>query len=279
MDWKKDVRDFLVSRRARVTPARAGLPDPGGERRVPGLRREEVAALAGVSTDYYTRLERGNIASASDGVLDAIARALLLDDAERAHLFDLARTRARGSRHSAKQVRPSVRRILDAMDVPAMVQNAAQDVVAANALGRAFYAPHFEAGPRPNIARFVFLDPRAREFYVDWELTRRTCAAMIRRDLGRDPANADLAALVGELSARSATFAQDWARHNVHVHRTGTKAFRHPRAGLVEVDFDVFELPGDDNLIMVTYSAAPGTPAADALALLAMDSPTAADIA
>lgn len=274
MDWKKDIRDFLVSRRARVTPEQAGLPDFGGERRVPGLRREEVAMLAGVSTDYYTRLERGNIGGASESVLDAIAKALLLDDAERAHLFDLAHAvpatvRKSRPQHSLKRVRASVQRILDALDAPAIVHNAGQDLIAANTLGRALYAPMFDTDGQPNIARFIFLDPRAQDYYADWELARRTTASMMRMEVGRNPLDADLTALIGELSARSATFAKDWARQNVHVHRTGSKTFRHPDVGPIDVDFDVFEMPGESGLMIVTYSVEPGTPSADAMALLA----------
>lgn len=274
MDWKNEVREFLVSRRARVTPEQAGLPRWGGERRVPGLRREEVAMLAGVSIDYYTRLERGNIRGASDSVLDAVARALLLDEAERAHLFNLARdvpatVRKSRPRHSAQHVRTSVQRILDAMDTPAHVQNARQDLIAANALGRALYSPHFDTGQQPNVARFIFLDPRAQDFYVDWPLARRISAAMLRREAGRNPLDSDLTALVGELTARSAIFAKDWARQNVHIHRTGTKQFRHPDVGLIDVDFDVFEMPGESGLMIVTYSTEPGTPSADAMTLLA----------
>ncbi|WP_017569193.1 helix-turn-helix transcriptional regulator [Nocardiopsis halotolerans] len=270
---KKTVREFLVSRRARVTPQQAGIPSYGDDRRVPGLRREEVAMLAGVSIDYYTRLERGNIRGASDGVLDAIARALMLDEVERAHLFDLARAasgpRARPAGPPAGGVRPSVQRMLDSMDTPAVVHNARQDLVAANRLGRALYAPHFDTGRRPpNMARFVFLDPRARDYYVDWPLARRTTAAMMRLEAGRNPLDKELTALIGELSACSTVFAQDWARHNVHSHRTGTKSFRHPDVGLVEVNFDVFEPTGEDRLWIVTYTVEPGTPSADAFALL-----------
>ncbi|MGI5122350.1 helix-turn-helix transcriptional regulator [Marinactinospora thermotolerans] len=269
---KKTVREFLVSRRARVTPEQVGLPVYGDDRRVPGLRREEVAMLAGVSVDYYTRLERGNIGGASESVLEAIATALMLDEVERAHLFGLARaaagTRRRRSARPAGGVRSSVQRMLDAMAVPAVVHNARQDLVAANRLGRALYAPHFDTDQPPNIARFVFLDPRARDYYVDWPLTRRTVAAMMRLEAGRAPLDEGLTSLIGELSARSAVFAQDWARHNVHSHRTGTKSFRHPDVGLIEVAFDVFEPTGDDRLWIVTYTAEPGTPSADAFALL-----------
>ncbi|MEH1017781.1 helix-turn-helix domain-containing protein [Micromonospora sp. CPCC 206060] len=171
---KDDVREFLISRRANITPAQAGLPDYGGERRVPGLRREEVAMLAGVSLDYYTQLERGNLRGASESVLNAIARALQLNDVEREHLFDLARTAtstsaARKHKLEKPAMRASVQRVLDNLAVPAVVYNARQDLIASNLLGRALFSPHFEAD-KPNLARFVFLDPRARDYYVDWPL-------------------------------------------------------------------------------------------------------------
>lgn len=283
MNGKKDVREFLMTRRARVSPEQAGLPDYGEERRVPGLRREEVAMLAGVSIDYYTRLERGNIGGASESVLDAIARALRLDDAERAHLFDLARAVQGGTRgastRSAPAVRTSVRRVLDAMDTPAVVHNARQDIVAANALGRALYSPHFDTERQPNTARFVFLDPRARDYYVDWPRACHTVAAMMRLEAGRNPLDEDLTALIGELSSLSAEFRTDWGRHNVHEHRTGVKSFRHPDVGLVDVAYDVFEMPGETGLMLVTYSVEPGTPSADAFALLATLAATRADAA
>jgi transcriptional regulator with XRE-family HTH domain len=269
---KKTVREFLVSRRAKVTPAQAGIPVYGEDRRVPGLRREEVAMLAGVSIDYYTRLERGHITGASDSVLEAVARALMLDEVERAHLFDLARSapgaQAAPAPPPAGAVRPSVQRMLDSMATPAIAHNGHQDLVAANRLGRALYAPHFDTDRTPNTARFVFLDPRARDYYLDWPLARRTTAAMMRLEAGRNPLDEGLTALIGELSARSNVFAQDWARHNVHSHRNGTKSFRHPDVGLIEADFDVFEPAGAERLWIVTYTVEPGTPSADALALL-----------
>ncbi|MFI2485497.1 helix-turn-helix domain-containing protein [Promicromonospora kroppenstedtii] len=273
MSTKDEVRDFLVSRRANVTPQQAGIPS-FGERRVPGLRREEVALLAGVSLDYYTRLERGNIRGASESVLEAIARALRLNDAEREYLFDLARTApagvaARTRRPAPQAVRTSVQRVLDHMTVPAVVHNATQDIVAANLMGRALYAPHFDTEGTPNMARFIFLDGRAQDYYVDWPLARRTAAAMMRLEAGRDPLNADLTALVGELSTRSPQFRADWAGHDVHEHRTGVKSFRHPEVGVIEVAFDVFEMPGEAGLQIVTYSAPPGTDSADRFALLA----------
>jgi transcriptional regulator with XRE-family HTH domain len=272
MSSKDEVREFLVSRRANVTPEQAGIPAFGEDRRVPGLRREEVAMLAGVSLDYYTRLERGNIRGASESVLNAIASALRLNDVEREYLFDLARTAPPGVRSRkppARAVRTSVQRVLDNMAVPAIVSNANQDLVAANLMGRALYAPHFDTEGTPNIARFVFLDPRARDFYVDWALARRVVAAMMRLEAGRDPLNGELTALIGELSTRSPRFRKDWAGHDVHEHRTGVKSFRHPEIGVIEVAFDVFDMPGEAGLHIVTYSVPPGSDSADKFALLA----------
>jgi transcriptional regulator with XRE-family HTH domain len=273
MSSKDAIREFLISRRANVTPAEAGIRDVGGERRVPGLRREEVAELAGVSLDYYTRLERGNIRGASDSVLGAIARALQLNDVERAHLYDLARAAAvagaegdaRG--HADQRVRGSVQRVLDNLTAPAVVCNARQDLVAANVMGRALLSPHFEAN-RPNLARFIFLDSRARDYYVDWPLACRLTAAMLRYQAGRDPLNAELTALVGELSMRSPQFRADWADQDVHEHRTGTKVYRHPEVGEVEVTYDVFAMPGEPGLSITTYTAEESSETADKLALL-----------
>jgi hypothetical protein len=267
------VREFLISRRAHITPAQAGLPDVGGERRVPGLRREEVAMLAGVSVDCYTQLERGNLRGASDSVLDAIARALQLDDVERAHLFDLARatpraSSRRGSTPGRPAVRSSVQRVLDNLAVLAVGYNSQQDLVASNLMGRALFAPLFESD-QPNLARFIFLDPRARNYFADWPLARSMTAAMLRLEAGRDPLNSDLTALIGELSTLSPQFRRDWADRDVHEHRTGRKVYRHPELGELEVTFDVFELPGEPGLSIATYSVEDATPAADRLALLA----------
>jgi transcriptional regulator with XRE-family HTH domain len=273
MSKKDEVREFLISRRAHVTPEQAGLPDFGGERRVPGLRREEVAMLAGVSVDYYTQLERGKIRGASESVLNAIARALQLNDVEREHLFDLARTTpttpAALSRQRARpSVRTSVQRVLDNMTLPAVVFNAQQDLIAANLMGRALFAPHFKA-EKPNLARFIFLDPRARDFYLDWPLARSMTAAMLRLEAGRDPLNEDLTALIGELSTLSPQFRTDWGKQNVHLHRTGQKVYRHPEVGEIDITFDVFEQPGESGLSICTYSVEEGSPSADRLALLA----------
>lgn len=271
MSRKDDVREFLISRRAHVTPEQAGIEVGGEDRRVPGLRREEVAMLAGVSPDYYTRLERGNLRGASDSVLEAVARALRLDDVEREHLFDLARpapARRKTARPAAPtSVRPSVQRVLDSMTAPAIVVNAQQDVVAANALGRALFAPHLDS-ERPNLARFIFLDERARDFYVDWPLACSLTAAMLRFEAGRDPLNDALTALVGELATRSPQFRNDWAQRDVHEHRTGEKTYRHPEVGELDLAYDVFDLPGEPGLSMCTFTAAASSVTAERLALL-----------
>jgi transcriptional regulator with XRE-family HTH domain len=270
-----DVREFLESRRARITPERAGLPDYGGIRRVPGLRRGEVAMLAGVSAEYYTRLERGNLSGVSESVLESLSRALELDEAERSHLFDLARaasaspTRAR--RRRPQHVRASVQRILDAMTgAPAFVRNDRLDVLATNQLGRALYSPLYEnAVGQINHARFIFLDPAAHEFWGNWDKAASDTVAILRQEAGRDPHDRALSDLIGELSTRSETFRTLWAEHNVRFHRTGTKVFHHPVVGDIELSFEGMELPGDSGLTLLAYSAEPGTPSADALTMLA----------
>lgn len=271
MNRKDDVRKFLVSRRANVTLAQAGLPDFGDERRVPGLRREEVAQLAGVSIDYYTRLERGNIHGASESVLNAIARALHLTDVEREHLLDLARTTSMTSNtttsNGATAVRHSVQRVLDKLAVPAVVYNSRQDLVASNLLGRALFSPHFESD-RPNIARFIFLDSRAKDYYADWPLACSLTAAMLRYEAGRDPLNAEITELIGELATRSPQFRKDWADQDVHEHRTGQKVYCHPEVGDIDLTYDVFEMPGAPGLFIGTYTPEEGSESADKITLL-----------
>ncbi len=274
MDTRNEIRDFLISRRARITPERAGLPAYGGNRRVAGLRREEVALLAGVSVDYYTRLERGNARGASDTVLDALARALQLDEAEHAHLFDLARAAnapARAHRRPARQqVRPSVQRILDSMTTaPAYLRNPRLDILATNRLGKALYSPLFADPARPaNHARFIFLDPRATEFYVEWERQAHDTVALLRAEAGRSPYDRALSGLIGELSTRSETFRTWWAAHNVRFHRTGVKRFHHPVVGDLTLAFEALNLTAD-GLRITAYTAEPGSPSQDALNLLA----------
>jgi len=276
MDNGNEMRDFLASRRARITPEQAGLPAYGGNRRVAGLRREEVALLAGVSIDYYTRLERGRAPGASDSVLEGIARALQLDEAERAHLFDLARAAAgpavlRAPRRPApQQVRPSVRRVLDSMAAPAYVRNARLDILAANRLGAALFAPVLSSPAQPaNNARFLFLDPVAREFYSGWERQAQDVVAMLRTEAGRSPYDKGLSNLIGELSTRSEHFRTWWAAHNVRFHRTGVKRFRHPVVGDLTLTYEALDLAADAGLRISAYSAEPGTPSDDALKVLA----------
>ncbi|WP_305787206.1 helix-turn-helix transcriptional regulator [Symbioplanes lichenis] len=278
MDHRSETRDFLTTRRNRITPGQAGLPDYGGTRRVPGLRREEAALLAGVSVDYYTRLERGNLSGVSESVLEALARALRLDEAEREHLYDLARQAgggpARSRRRRAPQhVRPEVRHLLDAMTgAPAYVRNGRLDVLAANALGRAVFAPVFEAGDAagtPNLARFIFLDPASHDFYRDWEQLAQDVVALLRGEAGRDPYDRNLTDLVGELSTRSDQFRTWWAAHNVRQHRTGVKHFRHPLVGDLTLAYESLDLTADQGLRLNAYSAVPGSPDREKLDVLA----------
>ncbi len=278
MENDSEVREFLMSRRARVSPELAGLPS-GVHRRVPGLRRSEVAALAGVSVEYYSKLERGAIAGASASVLDAIARALQLDDTERAHLFDLARAAdgipasGRPRRRSTKQSgsRPSLAWALEAItDGVAFVRNSHQDLLATNALGRAFYSPVIGEGGRvPNLARFQFLDPTSRDFYPDWDLFAEMCVAIMRAEAGRDPHDRGLQDLVGELSTRSETFRTLWGAHNVRTHGSGTKRFNHPLVGEMVLAYEELAITADPGLVFMIYTAEPGSPSAERLRLLA----------
>jgi len=274
MDTKSEVREFLTSRRARITPEQAGVT-AYGERRVPGLRREEVAVLAGVSVDYYTRLERGNLSGVSEGVLEALARALQLDEAERAHLFDLARaaqpTTPARRRRRRQQVRPGVQRMLDAMTgAPAFVSNARLDILATNRLGRVLYAEMFEGAVQPpNTARFTFLDPSATDLYVDWERVANEVVAILRSGAGRDPHDRDLSDLVGELSTQSETFRKLWAGHNVRIHDTGVKKFHHPVVGDLSLTYETTQLSADTGLTMFAFTAEPGSKSEEGLNLLA----------
>ncbi|WP_436532649.1 helix-turn-helix transcriptional regulator [Actinoplanes sp. HUAS TT8] len=274
MDNRAEIREFLASRRAKITPEQVGLPAGTGLRRVPGLRREEVAVLAGVSTDWYVRLEKGHIDGVSDDVLDAVARALHLDDAERLHLFNLARAakpqRANRTRRTPPALHDSVRRVIDAMSTPAFVRNGRLDVLAINTLGRALYAPVFEDPTRPaNMARFCFLDPASQTFYPDWAQVARATVAVLRAAAGRDPHDRDLTDLVGELATRSDVFRTEWASHNVTLHQHGHKHFQHPIVGRIDVTFDSMPLPADPGLTLTAYSTEPGSPSEQALNLLA----------
>ena len=276
MDTRAEIREFLTSRRARITPEQAGLRTYGaGSRRVPGLRREEVALLAGVSVDYYTRLERGNVVGASETVLEALVRALQLDDVERRHLFDLARasqhTTARRRRRARQQIRPAVQQMLDAMaTVPAFVRNGRLDIVGTNRLGRALYSLHFDSDAQPpNTARFVFLDERSTGFYPEWDGVAADSVAILRAEAGRDPHDRELSDLVGELSTRSELFRTLWAAHDVRIHGAGVKRMHHPLVGALDLNYESMEIVADPGLAMFIYTAEPGSRSAEALSLLA----------
>lgn len=279
MDNRDEVKDFLRTRRARLTPAAAGLTAFASNRRVPGLKRSEVADLAGVSVEYYAQLERGNLAGVSESVLDSLARALQLDEAERTHLSDLARDAGPGARARRKpapgQVRPNVQRLLDLMGqtVPVIINNGRLDLVAANPLGRALFSPVYAtphpAGSPANHARFTFLDDRARDFWIDWDRAADDAVAQLRTEAGRDPHDRALTDLVGELSTQSPPFRTRWAAHDVRLHRTGRKHFRHPDVGELHLDFEVLDLPADPGLTLITFTSPAGSPDEDALRMLA----------
>jgi transcriptional regulator with XRE-family HTH domain len=274
VDTKQEIREFLTSRRARITPDQAGLA-AYGSRRVPGLRREEVAVLAGVSAPYYTRLERGDMNGVSESVLAALARALRLDDAERAHLYDLARAAhpmpPRPRRRQSKQgLRPEIQWMLDAITgAAAFVSNERLDILAANQLGRALFSELYAAPGRPvNTARFVFLDPRAEASYGDWDRVATESVAILRSAAGRDPYDRDLSDLVGELATQSEAFRTRWAAHNVRFHNTGVKRFHHPDVGELHLSYNRLDLAADSGLTLFTYTAEPGSRSEEALKLL-----------
>ncbi|MFF3711230.1 helix-turn-helix transcriptional regulator [Streptomyces phaeochromogenes] len=284
-DFRAEIREFLGTRRARVTPEQAGLPAYGGDRRrVTGLRREEVALLAGISSEYYTRLERGNATGVSESVIDGIAQALQLDEAERIHLLDLLRgagpTRPPRRRPAQQRVRPAVQRVLDSMSgTPAFVLSGRLDILAANALGRALFSPVYatpadstgSADPArpPNNARFVFLDPHATEFFRDWDEVANDTVAMLRAEAGRDAYDRRLTDLIGELSTRSEEFRRRWAAHNVRIHTTGAKRLHHPIVGDLDLPFETFPLGTDPSQLLLTYTAEPASRSQEALNLLA----------
>jgi len=275
VDAKSEIREFLTSRRARVTPEHASLTSYG-PRRVPGLRRSEVATLAGVSIEYYTRIERGNLTGVSESVLEALVRALQLDDAERAHLFDLARaarpTTPTGRRRSPKlRVRSDVQWTIDAMTgAAAFVFNGRLDILAANQLGRALFSELYVDSARPvNAARFVFLDPRARDFYADWDRAAGETVAILRAEAARDPDNCDLSDLVGELATKSEEFRTLWAVHDVRLHTLGVKHLYHPVVGDLSLNYTGLEVTADPGLTIYVYMAEPGSKSAESLNLLA----------
>lgn len=277
MDTKAEVREFLMTRRARLTPEAAGITT-SGTRRVAGLRRSEVASLAGLSVEYYARIERGAIGGASSSVLDALSRALQLTDTEHAHLLDLARaadgvpTSGRPRRRAERITPPriSLQWALDSItDGVAFVRNRRQDLLATNELGKAFYAPVIGDGGRvPNLARFQFLDPLSREFYPDWDLFAQMCVSIMRAEAGRDPHDKGLQDLVGELSTRDETFRRLWGAHDVRTHGAGTKRFHHPVVGEVHLAYEELVITADPGSVLMVYTAKPGSPSADRLRLL-----------
>jgi transcriptional regulator with XRE-family HTH domain len=274
-DVRGQIRAFLSTRRARISPEQAGLPVYHRDRRrVSGLRREEVAVLAGISTEYYTRFERGNATGVSESVIDGIAHALQLDDAERTHLLDLIRTagttRPPRRRPAPQRVRPAVQRIIDSMTgTPAFVLNGRLDILAANALGYALYSPIYADPVRPaNNARFIFLNRHTTEFFRDWDKIANDTVALLRAEAGRDPHDRKLSDLIGELSTRSDEFRVRWAAHNVQIHTTGVKLIHHPVVGDLDLPFESFPIPADPSQSLLTYTAEPGSPSQDALSLL-----------
>ena len=284
-ELRSDVREFLTSRRAKITPLQAGLP-AGRNRRVPGLRRTEVASLAGMSVEYYSRLERGNLAGVSDEVLEALSRALELDEAERAHLYDLARAAASRptprKRAQPEAVRQSLQATLDAIaTAPAIINNGRGDMIAANVLARALFSEMYVSSPRRpvNNARFVFLDPRSTAFYRDWSKAADDTVAILRTQAGQDPHNRDLSDLVGELSTQSEDFRIRWAAHNVRQHFTGTKRVRHPAVGDIELTYEVFDVSTDEDLRLIVYTTQTGSTSEDALKVLASWAATQTQIA
>ena len=276
MDIAKGIRDFLTTRRARITPEEVGLP-PGRRRRVPGLRREEVAQLAGVSTEYYIQIERGKVGGVSDEVLRAVATALRLSDDETVHFFDLARAAiggrevTRSKRTAGHSVPDGVQALMDSMvGSPAIVMNGSLDILTANALGRALYAPLFDrATGAPNLARFVFFDSFAGKIFPDWERTADEAVGLLQAEAARSPHSHAVTQIVGELATRSEEFRARWAAHNVTAHRHGTKRFRHPEIGELTLTYNVFAISAVPGLSLVGYSAAPDSPSAHAIQILA----------
>jgi transcriptional regulator with XRE-family HTH domain len=275
-DVRGQIREFLSTRRARISPGQAGLPVYGGDRRrVSGLRREEAAVLAGISSEYYIRLERGNATGVSESVIDGIAHALQLDEAERAHLLDLIRAAATARpprrRPAPQRVRSTVQRVLDSMSgTPAFVLNRRLDILAANELGFALFSPIYADPARPpSNARFIFLDPHATEFFRDWNKIANDTVALLRAEAGRDPYDRRLSDLIGELSTRSDEFRVRWGAHNVRIHTTGVKLIHHPVVGDLDLPFESFPLAADPSQSLLTYTAEPGSPSQDALSLLA----------
>ena len=287
MDPRTELRNFLSTRRARISPEAAGLAAAGGHRRVPGLRREEVALLAEVSVEYYTRLERGRASGVSDSVLDSIGDVLQLDDVEQSHLRRLIRGASADAavqgRPAPQELRPSLHYLLDAIEgAPAFIRDGRLNLLGANELGRSLYSPHYrahaEAAGRSengdvqaagaNIARFVFLDEGARTFYTDWEKVAGDIVATLHAEAGRVPDDGELRELVVELCSGSGHFRRLWEAHDVMDQRAGILRLHHPVVGDVEVFMEATPLAADPGLTLVVLPVAPGSPSARALARL-----------
>ena len=276
MDTAKDIREFLMTRRARITPEQVGL-HPGVRRRVPGLRREEAAQLAGVSTEYYTQIERGNVSGVSDEVLHAVSKALRLSDDETAHFFGLVRARV-GNRTPSRTKRAAVHKLPDGVQAlidgmaasPAIVMDGNLDILAANSLGRALYAPVFDrAVGRPNLARFIFFDSTAAQVFPDWKSTADEAVGLLQAEAVRAPQSPAITHIVGELATQSVEFRTRWAAHNVTAHRHGTKRFCHPEFGNLTLTYNVFEVTAAPGLFLVGYTAEPNTTSSEAISILA----------
>ncbi|MGW1736825.1 helix-turn-helix transcriptional regulator [Streptomyces sp. NPDC001999] len=275
MDHSTEIREFLRTRRARITPEEAGLTPHPGARRVPGLRREEVAQLAGISVDYYVRLERGRTQGVSRTVLDAVARALRLDDAERSHLFDLAQpTDARPRRKrplSPQRVHPNLYQALDAIGTPAMVQGRRTDVLATNRLAAALYTD-FQARPHAerNFLRYLFLDEDARTLYGDhWDKAAAETVASLHLYAGSHHDDPQLSELIGELSLHDKDFRSMWADHDVRAHATGTKHLHHPLVGDLTLDYVTLDVVGAPDQSLIILTPEPASSSAEALSILA----------
>ncbi|MEU9439547.1 helix-turn-helix transcriptional regulator [Streptomyces sp. NPDC048304] len=273
LDRRAELSEFLRSRRARLKPEDVGLPQFGRRRRVPGLRREELAQLAGVSVAYYTRLEQGNGRNVSAEVLDAIARALRLSDAEHAHLTHLAKPKSHKKKPAGRQqqVRVALRQLLDTMDgVPAYVVGRRAEILAWNRMAAALFGDWAELpAAERNWARLTFLRPEYRELFVDWEQKAIDIVCALRMDAGCHPDDSKLSALVGELSVKSEEFRRLWATHDVKEKNHGVKRLHHPLVGDLSLQFESFKLTDDSEQSLVTYHAEPGSPSADSLRLLA----------
>ncbi|MCX5560322.1 helix-turn-helix domain-containing protein [Streptomyces sp. NBC_00038] len=272
LDRRAELSEFLRTRRARLKPEDVGMPDFGRHRRVPGLRREELAQLAGVSVAYYTRLEQGNGRNVSAEVLDAIARALRLTDAEHAHLTHLAKPKQHKKKQGARpqQVRGALRQLLDTLDgVPAYITGRRSDVLVWNRMAAAVFGDWAELPVQErNWARMVFLRPEYRDLFVEWEQKAIDIVCLLRMDAGCHPDDPRLSALVGELSVKSEDFRRLWATHDVKEKTHGVKRLRHPLVGDLSLQYESFQLAGDGEQVLVTYHAEPGSPSAEALHLL-----------